>query len=292
MSFRIMKFELQSYVNEFNPLQCGVRLNRSYQTLLDMHQWSFLTREALINTVANYTTGTVTVVAGATTVTGIGTAWTAVMVGRFIKFGTGAEAYKISTVNVVAQTLTVESAVAAAVTSGGYFIMKRWYSKPTDCKHIISVRRQLKLAEKTQEWLDGFDPDRDSTGEPIYWCNFDKDLIEIYPPSDQVYVVRVKYVVAVADLTAEADVSLLPENLVITHALTASYRALSGNPERGGHYLKLYQAARADFKEAWDAAFETDLSRQSLPTEVQRGGSDLPSSSDFWIKHDDFFAGS
>lgn len=291
MSFRTMKFELQSYVPELNPLQCGVRLNRSYQTLLDMHQWSFLKREALINTVANYTTGTVTVVAGSTTVTGIGTAWVAGMVGRFIKFGTEAQAYKISTVNVVAQTLTVESAVATAVTAGGYYIFARWYSKPTSCKHIVSVRRQLVLAEKTQEWLDGFDPDRDSTGEPIYWCNFDDDLIELYPPSDQVYVVRVKYVIEVADMSAEADVSLLPENLVITHALTASYRILSGNPERGRHYLGLYQTARADFKEAWDAAYETDLSRQTLPTEVQRGGSDLPSSSDFWIKKDDFWAG-
>lgn len=290
MSFRGMKFELQSYVPELNPLQCGVRLNRAYQTLLDMHQWSFLNREALITTVGEYTTGTVTAAAGSTTVTGALTAWTAGMANRFIRLGTQPEFYKISTVNVALQTLTVESAIGTAATASGYSIFQYHYAKPTSCKHIVAIRRQLELTEKTQEWLDGFDPDRDSTGEPIYWCNFDEDTIELYPPADQVYTVRVTYKIELADMSAEMDVPLLPEHLVISYAVLMAYRQL-GNRAETAHYLRLIGDARQDFQQAWTAAFETDLSKQTLPDQVRRGGVDLPTSSDFWIRHDDFWSG-
>ena len=290
MSFRTAKFELQSFVNELNPLQCGVRLNRSYQTLLDMNQWSFLKREALINLAGEYVTGTVTAVTGSTTVTGIGTAWTAAMVGRFIRLSTEPEAYKISSVDTALQTLVVESAIGDGVMGSGYSIFARWYPKPTDCKHIIGVRRQLALNERTQAWLDGFDPDRNSTGPPIYWCNFDDTTLEIYPPADQTYMVRVTYIVNVADMTAETSVPLLPENLIITHAVFSAYRQLGSRPEGKG-YLSLVPMAQEEFKQAWTAAYETDMNKQSLPTQVLQDGVDLPTSSDFWIGRDDFFAG-
>ena len=290
MSFRVMKFELMSFVNELNPLQCGVRLNRSYKTLLDMEQWSFLKREALINLAGAYVTGTVTAVTGATTVTGIGTAWTAGMAGRFIRLSTEPEAYKISSVDPVLQTLVVESAIGTGTAGSGYSIFARWYPKPTDCKHIIGVRRELSLNERTQAWLDGFDPDRTSTGPPIYWCNFDAATMEIYPPADQTYTVRVTYIVDVADMSAETDVPLLPENLIITHAVFAAYRQLGSRPEGKG-YLAMVPMAQEEFKQAWTAAYEVDMNKRTMPTQVLQDGVDLPTSSDFWIGRDDFWSG-
>ena len=285
MSFRTAKFELQSFVPELNPLQCGVRLNRSYQTLLDMHQWSFLKREALINTVGVYQTGTVT--AAGVSVTGLGTAFTSAMIGRYIRLSTQPEFYKIT--NVVGQTLTIESTVGTAVAASGYELFQYHYPKPTDAKHIIGVRRELWLGERSQAWLDGFDPDRNSTGPPIYWNNFDDTTLEIYPPSDQPYTVRVSYIVAVPDMSGETDTCLLPENLVITHAVFAAYRQLGSRPEGKG-YLQMVPMAQEEFKQAWTAAFETDLSKQTLPTQVLQDGVDLPTSSDFWIARDDYWS--
>lgn len=290
MSFRSMKFELQSYVPELNAIQAGVRLNRAYQVLLDRHQWSFLKREALINTLAPYNHGTVQVVQGSTTVTGVGTAWTAAMAGRFIKVGSDSQSYVIQSVNIVAQTLILELAYSEPNSTQGYSIYQRFYAKPTDCKHIVNVRRQMVLVERPKEWFDGFDPDRTSTGEPVYWANYDDAQIEIYPPSDQAYTVRVGYIRTIADMAAEADTSLLPENLVITFALLVAYRQAAAKAE-GKQYAALIPMAKQDFMEAWQPAYEADLSKQSLPTQVQEAGVDLPVSSDFWLSHDPFFAG-
>lgn len=290
MAFRQMKYELQSFVPEFNPLQCGVRLNRSYKVLLDMHQWSFLKQSALITTVPVYNAGTVTAVAGSTTVSGMGTVWLAGFAGRYIRLSTQSEYYKIISVDPIAQSIVTESAIGNGVAGSGYYIFQYHYTKPTLCKHIIGMRRQLDLCEKPQSWIDGFDPDRTGTGEPIYWSNFSDTLVEIYPPADQTYEVRVTYILDVADLTAETDTPKLPENLIINHAVFAAYRQLASRPEGKG-YAGLVEMAQKEFQQAWQAAYETDLSRQTLPTQVRAGESAFPESSDFWINRDMFWAG-
>jgi len=289
MSYRLMKQELQGFTPEINAIQCGLRINRSYQTLLDMNQWSFLKRSALINTVPPYITGTVDV--SGINVTGHGTALTAAMVGRYIRFSTAFEYYKIATVNVGAQTLTIESTVGTALTGTAYTIFQTHYSKPTNTKHIINLSRELLLAERTQDWLDSFDPDRMSTGPPIVWSNYDDATLEIYPPSDQVYVIRVSYKISVADLAAETDVPLLPENLIILHATAAAYRQLGARPEGQG-YIKLLPGLMEEFKNAWTAAWETDMNKQTLPEQVitDQGGA-MPTSVEFTIDKDTFWSG-
>jgi hypothetical protein len=65
-----------------------------------------------------YTTGTITATASSATITGAGTSWTADMVGRWIEIGPDKILRRILTVNVGAQTLTVNS-VMNALFSGG-----------------------------------------------------------------------------------------------------------------------------------------------------------------------------
>lgn len=271
MSFRSMKIELQTFAPELNPLQCGMRLNRSYQRLLDMHEWSFLKQEALITTTPIYQTGTVTSVTGSDTVTGTGTAFVAAMIGRYIKMGDQPESYKITGVDVGLQTLTLESDVGVGVTNSGYVMYQIFYSKPADCRFVIDVRRQLSLMKKTHDWLDEFDPDRDGTGEPVFYADYSDTLLEIYPPSDQAYTVRLSYKISVPDMIAETDVPVLQEPLIVTHAAKQVYRQLAANAEKAGHYLQLYQLAKDDFAEAWKAAFEADLKKQTLPSRVNDG---------------------
>lgn len=290
MSYRLMKLELGGYIPEMNAIQCGLRLNRSYQTLLNMHPWSFLKRSALVNLVAPYITGTITVATGGTTVTGIGTAWTAGMAGRFIRLSTQFEYYLISSVDPIAQTLVIESAASVGVTASAYTIFQRLYPKPTNAKHVINVVRELMLTERTQEWLDSFDPDRFSTGPPIVWSNYDDDTLEIYPPADQAYTVKVNYKIAVADMALEADVPVISENLIVLHAAAAAYRMAGSRPE-GQNYIKLLPGLMEEFKNAWTAEFETDLNRQTLPEQVTVDGGAMPTSVEFWISKDDFWSG-
>ena len=290
MSFRSAKLELQTFVPELNPLQCGMRLNRSYQRLLDLHEWAFLKKEALITTIPIYSTGTVTSTTGSPTVTGSGTAFTVGMIGRYIKMGDQPESYKIT--NVVAQTLTLESNVGVGVAGSGFIIYQIYYPKPADCKFIISVRRQLSLFEKTHEWLDSFDPDRDGTGEPIFYANYSDTVLELYPVSDQAYTVRLVYKIIVPDMSAETDTPLLSEALIITHAAKQAYRQLAAG-DQGKKYIELYNLAKDDFTEAWRAAFEADLKKQSTASCVQDniGAQGVLESDEFWLARDSFWAG-
>ena len=141
MSFRTMKLELQTWVPELNVLHCGVRLNRSYQTLLGLHSWSFLQSEALITTTAPYVTGTATTTEGSTTVSGTTTVWTTAMINRYFRVWSDAAFYKITNVDAGLQTLTLEKAYGtASVTLGAYSIWQHHYAKPTSCKSIVDVR--------------------------------------------------------------------------------------------------------------------------------------------------------
>src|SRR5687768_16580200 len=74
------------------------------------YQWSYRRRDTVIQTVAPYSTGTVTVAAGSGTVTGAGTAWTAAMVGRQIRIAGEYTFFYILAVNTGAQTLTLADA--------------------------------------------------------------------------------------------------------------------------------------------------------------------------------------
>ena len=101
--------------------------------------WSFWLTEARFETTAPYTTGTVAVANGGTTVTGTDTVWTAGMGGRKIRIS-GGEEYDISSVNAVAQTLVISQAYTGAeVTAGTYTIYEPDYTLESDCEKVIRM---------------------------------------------------------------------------------------------------------------------------------------------------------
>lgn len=274
-----------SFVPELNAVQAGVRLNRAYQHLLASHRWGFLRREALVNTVGLYTTGTVQVTNGSTAVTGVGTAWTTGMAGRWLRCSTQSEFYEIQQVT-AANALTLTQPYAGASGTYPYTIFQMVYAKPTDCASIVGIRRSLNMMQRTTEWINTIDPERVSTGEPLYWANRTDETFEVWPVPEQVYVLRVFYMRQVPDLSAETDVPLVPERLVLSMALVTAYRQLASDPERGAHYLNLAQWAFAEMQELMRAAVEEDMQKLSLPTQTLADGLDVPLSNDFWMRHD------
>ncbi len=288
MSYRSMKLELQGFASELNAIQCGMRLNRSYQHLLDANPWSFLKGESLIVTVAPHTTGTVTVTQGSATVSGAGTLWTAAMAGRFFRTQDSFTFYKVSSVDAALQTLTLESTYALATAAlQPYTLFQYQYAKPADCKDILGIRYDSNLGERTKAWIDTLEPDRNSTGQPQYWINFNDTTLELWPVPDAIYKLRVWYNKLVPDMSAESDVCVLPERVVVAHAVLASYRQLASRPE-GAAYLQLVKPARDEFTEAWTYALEQDMRRASLPTQVLEAGIDFPLSNEYVMKHDVF----
>ena len=287
MSFRSMKLKLQGFVPELSAVQLGVRINHSYLHLLDLHPWSFLKAEYLFATVAPYTTGTIDVTLDSTTVAGTGTVWVAGMANRFLRTSTNTPIYKISSVDTVAQELTLEQAYTdTTATDQAYSIFQHQYDYPDDCKDIINIRYQHKLPMRTKQFIDSMDPDRRSVGQPNYWIPLANDTFELWPVPNQVYTIRVYYNRSIAELTSESSTAEISENLIISHAILACYRQLASRPE-GQNYVNLIPAALRDFQEFWSAALEEDLRKLSLPTVVRTPDRyEFPQDNDYWLSHD------
>lgn len=286
MSFRTLKLELVSFVPELNAIQAGLRINRSMQHLLDAHPWSFLKQEAFVHTVAPYTTGTVAVTNATAAVTGSAlVTWTAAMVGRFIRFSTQIPISVISTVTPPNALALTDLYYGPDLTASTYTIFQRYYTKPILCRDIISVRYDASLPEKTQEYLNTLDPNRESTGQPVYWSNVDNTTLELWPVPDDVYMVMVRYNKLVLDLAAETDSTLIPERLILAHARMSAYMQMAGT-EKGARYAQLYPMAKDDFTTTWMSAVEEDMRKMTLPRQVIQDGIDYPVSNEFFYTHD------
>jgi len=97
--------------------------------------WEFLHKESLINVEPPYSTGTVSVTAGTTAVTGSATVWSASWAYKTIKLANRQLPYAVASFG-SATALTLGSALSgsANITAGTYQIYQRRYALPTDCE--------------------------------------------------------------------------------------------------------------------------------------------------------------
>lgn len=135
-------------------------------------QWSFRKRETLLATVAPVSAGTVTVTQGSAAVVGVGTAWTAAMVGRAISIA-GENTFYVVQAVADATHLTLGDAqgttlpwTAASASGASATIFQHQYSIPANVAIIFEQVRDWPLTETTIERLNGLDPMRASFGLP------------------------------------------------------------------------------------------------------------------------------
>jgi hypothetical protein len=295
MSYRSMKLELMSFIPEINAVQAGIRLNRSYQHLLALHPWSFIKAESLTKLVGQYTTGTATATLGSDTVTGIGTAWDATFVGRFLKIASSVVSYEIIAFT-APQTLTLESDFnEASVVSHAYVIYKHRYDKPSDCADIKSIRYDLNLPQVSKVYIDSMDPNRESSGQPNYWMNFTDSVWEVWPVPDTDYTVRLWYNRSIPNMSAETDSPIIPDSVILAHAKQEACLYLATTPgidaNVAKHYLSVYtmmtqDAGPTSFRALWQSAMEEDTRKLSLPKTVIAVGPDYPDNNDYLMRHD------
>lgn len=118
-----------------------VNYHRAFQGLVDacdkidaFASWEFLLSDAMIQTAEVYDTGTVTATVGSTTVTGVGTTWSALWIYREIKFSDRELPYKIASVGgATALTLAAPLGGTDNITGGTYEIVQPRYALPAGC---------------------------------------------------------------------------------------------------------------------------------------------------------------
>lgn len=180
-------------------------LNYTQQDLCSRWPWPFMESRESIVTVPDYTTGTISVSNGGTTVTGSGTNFQGPSVQgnvtpSFIQFSGANDWYGVSSVNSTT-SLTIDTAYQGTTLSGATYIYRRmYYNLSANCDRIVDVRNwttPLKLVQVDPRTIDDLRPNPQSTNSSYGYMTWGIDStgrinISPYPfPSDaRVFEVR------------------------------------------------------------------------------------------------------
>jgi hypothetical protein len=279
------------YVPGLNPDLVKSIIQTSYLQLAT-RDWNKLKLTRSFNTVAPYSTGTVTVdTAG--TVTGVGTVFTTAMVGRKIKFNDYLDSYFEIATYASGTSITLTDWIGAAITTADTFsIFQNIYSVNTLFGLVYDVIYQVPLSKKSQSYFDKLDPSRTSTGSsPVYWAYAGVTTagviqIEIYPVLTVVVSMRVAGKMKTATL-GDSESPYLPENLVESHALLDCYRMKDIQQPKEGWGARL-ATQLAIFQQLYSAFEDEDYQLDSHPDRVKdkMGVVPYPVDDNFWVSHD------
>jgi hypothetical protein len=170
-------------------------INDRIEAICRSRPWTRLDKQSILQTVVAYTTGTVTIAAGATSGTGVGTTFTSAMTGRLIRFAELLEIYTFTFVSTTAFTIDRALEGDDDQSAVSFRIWQPVYELPNDLGTILSLRNPTigrDLDEYEREWLDRNAASRFSYGPPTLYVpaedsSNDLPQIELYPgPEDAV----------------------------------------------------------------------------------------------------------
>lgn len=290
MSLSIMANDILKYAPGLNLDLVKSIIQSSYEELCSK-DWSQLKLQRQIYTVGLYSTGTVRVDASGV-VTGVGTAFTSAMVGRFMKVSYGDAFFEISSfINPLEVTLKDwPGEVVAAGTS--FSIFKSLYSVDPSFGILFDVVYQVSLTKKSQSYFNKIDPARTSTSSsPLFWAYAGKAgngsiQIEIYPPVTAVIPLRVYGKIRAVTL-GDSDSPKLPEPLIRAHALIDCFEMKDRQqPNQGWDKQVIKQMARYSLllTQYEDEDFQLD-SHQDRVKDVSDEPL-IPSDDNFALSHD------
>lgn len=256
----------------------GTFYNLAYRSVLESYQWANRIAEVVVNTVDPYSTGTVTVTQDSTTVTGAGTAWTSAMVGRYIRVSDLYIFYKISSINVGAQTMVLEQAFGSTDDGAGltYEIFQYIYAVDQtagDVGEILFPAREWPVYPKSLDWVNRRDPARRASGNiPVAFIPHGEDstgdyLIEFWPRFSAAHSIRVPYYKRVDDIAGTTK-PIIRGDVVEALTLQYCYSQLCTKfgdrqyPQEREYWGKQYEALL-------ERAIIEDQTRHNLPGEIQ-----------------------
>lgn len=235
--------ELIGNVPSLSPLLAKKLVNRAWRDIRQVKQWSFQIAEGFLIVPSSITAGTVTVTQFSKTVTPNATALTALsaagshpLIGeRQFRLSSGSRIYNVASYN--GATITLLEEYQETSTSGSSYEVFRCYFKPptSDFIRFISIRDLITnyhiRLNYTQEELNRADPQRNTTGDPLYCATYRADssngpLFELWPIPSSARSYQVLYQKRGTDLTASTDTlpAVIPDSLVLDRALYYAFR--------------------------------------------------------------------
>lgn len=178
-----LRFEISKFAAGIDLQLVNEWLNSAYREVLDHHSWKGLEKDAVLETVAPYTTGTVTVTNGSTALTGAATVWTAGMTGRQFRIVGDSSFYTFT--RTAATTGTLDRAYEGTTAAGAaYSIFQAIYSLPSDVKYIqqmLNPRTGQPIELKDRAAFGRMAPSLTYYGEPSFYIPV-SDSDELTPP--------------------------------------------------------------------------------------------------------------
>lgn len=194
-------------------------LNNAQQVILRSFEWPFLRSPTplTIQTVTDYTTGGVATTAGNGTLTftaGIA----ASKQGQYIQFSDSKDWYLI-TVHAAGGSGANITPVSLYTNSNATFTIRKFnYSTSTSVDRIIQISQDIlpyQLIETTTEYFQSFNPGFLSSGTPRIYCMSGVDStgapqFRLWPNPDAAINLQIDYFTVATDMSADADVSVIP----------------------------------------------------------------------------------
>lgn len=192
-------------------------LNMAQQYICGKMNWPFMYAEETVQTVTDYTTGTVATVAGSTSVTFSGTISTS-KANFFLQTASTSDWYQITSHTAGSASATITPAAIATNGTAAFTIRKLHYSTTTPLRSILDMKQlttPVRVISRSPRESDYFLPLFFSTGDsyqyilstPTSTGNFQFSLL--YSPSS-VFNVMVRGIKSLTDMSADSDESVVP----------------------------------------------------------------------------------
>lgn len=262
-------------------------LNNAQQVILRGLEWPFnkSVTPLTIQTVADYTTGTVATTAGSTSIT-FSTAPkdannnNVSVANRYIQTSSSNDWYRITAHTSGTTSATLEIGAITTASAATLTIRKVYYSTDSTVDRIIQVWQSIlpyQLSETSPEYFQSFNPGFLSTGTPRFYLPAGLDSsgypqFKLWPNPDAVINLYVDYLKTATDLSADADVSVIPAKWHTTVLLEgAKVQAFSFmDDSRYEQSLETFNLMLEEMK----TEYETSLHRHRVMTSVENQPTD------------------
>jgi hypothetical protein len=250
-----MAREVHLYSGEICPIPLAKRWVRDrYRKVCEKNIWSFKLGRSMFSTTAVYSTGSIALTNGSSTIVGTGTTWVASHVGQQIKFN-GYVFTVITVTDTTHLTISLDGTNAtlwAGSTSTGntYSILQAYITPtPTDFHAFYSIidptnSWRLRLGYNVQE-LDRIDARRSASGTPYIVANgiynsSNVPVFELWPHANSQKEYIYLYEKRVADLSDDSTPPPIIRSDILVAGALADLARWPGTPEQKNPHFDLY----------------------------------------------------
>ena len=237
MNFLQMKQDLADRLSSFDEtisadaVRLGRWINRAQDNICLAWNWPFNRQLDIIQTVPDYSTGTADITGSTATVT-FSSGPADSLTGRFIKFGSLSDWYKIDSHTAGSTTATISPSYMGSTLAGSTFLVRKFrYGLTPNALTILGVK--IATNKKNLTSLSPIPTDMmvqmtSGTGTPTAYflttpASDGKTQIGFFPNADAIYNIYVDEKFETTEMVSDSDTSIIPSPYHDSIVTLASY---------------------------------------------------------------------